>query len=149
MPAVRSLLALALLLAAPASASAAPFGELPFRSRSGSATCLRATGAPGELVRATEHAEPRSCSAGPDGLRRLVANCRPNALVDCPQAMARPSGAGVVAFRAPSTRTPTTLVAGRRPRARAAPGGRSTDVAGRARSWPSSNALAAAVSDAR
>ena len=40
-----------LLLASPASAAAAPFGELPFRPVTGSATCLRATGAPGELMR--------------------------------------------------------------------------------------------------
>src|SRR5688572_10014997 len=43
--------ALAMLLAMPASAAAAPFGELPFRSVSGGAGCLRPTDAPGELVR--------------------------------------------------------------------------------------------------
>ena len=47
-------LALALVaLVFPASAAAAPFGELPFRPVAGSATCLRATGVPGELVRWT------------------------------------------------------------------------------------------------
>jgi hypothetical protein len=46
----RLLIAL-LLLAFPAPAAAAPFGELPFRPVAGGAACLRPTGAPGELVR--------------------------------------------------------------------------------------------------
>lgn len=38
------------------SASAAPFGELPFTPVTGSVSGLRATGAPGELVRSTDGA---------------------------------------------------------------------------------------------
>ena len=55
------------------SASAAPFGELPFRPVSGAATCLRATGAPGELVRApaTGAEVLRAGPAGSDAGRRL------------------------------------------------------------------------------
>ena len=63
---LRTLLVFAGLLAAvPATASAAPlpraerssplrWGELPFRSVTGTATCLRATGTPGELIRQTD-----------------------------------------------------------------------------------------------
>jgi hypothetical protein len=52
---LRTLLAGAgLLLLGPAVASAAPFGELPFQPVAGSATCLRATGTAGELVRQSE-----------------------------------------------------------------------------------------------
>jgi hypothetical protein len=40
-----------LLLAFPAPAAAAPFGEVPFRPVSGGAACLSPTGAPGEVVR--------------------------------------------------------------------------------------------------
>jgi hypothetical protein len=40
---------LALLAAAPARADT--FGELPFRQVAGVATCVRATGTPGELAR--------------------------------------------------------------------------------------------------
>jgi len=48
-----AVLTLALAGLAPAAASAAPFGEPPFTPVSGEATCLRATGVPGELVRWT------------------------------------------------------------------------------------------------
>ena len=41
------------LFALPAAASGAPFGELPFRAVGGAASCLRAGGVPGELVRWT------------------------------------------------------------------------------------------------
>ena len=63
---LRTLLpALGLLVLVPAAASAAPFGELPFRPVSGTATCLRATGAPGELVRSTRNgAELLQAGAG-------------------------------------------------------------------------------------
>ena len=43
--------AVAVTLALPAGAAADPFGELPFQPVAGIATCLRATGAPGELAR--------------------------------------------------------------------------------------------------
>ncbi|MDA0185325.1 hypothetical protein OJ997_33780, partial [Solirubrobacter phytolaccae] len=48
---VRALLISLILLAAPATASAAPFGELPFQPAGGAAACLKPTGKPGELVR--------------------------------------------------------------------------------------------------
>jgi len=48
---MKRLLIALLLLAFPAPAAAAPFGELPFRPVAGGAACLRPTGAPGELVR--------------------------------------------------------------------------------------------------
>ena len=41
----------ALTLAVPATAAAAPFGELPFREVPSAAVCVRATGVPGELLR--------------------------------------------------------------------------------------------------
>ena len=47
----RPALALLILAAAPASAAAAPFGELPPLVVRSPARCLRATGAPGEVVR--------------------------------------------------------------------------------------------------
>ena len=48
------LIAAAVALLAPGGAAAAPFGELPSGRSRGAATCLRATGAPGELVRQTK-----------------------------------------------------------------------------------------------
>ncbi len=84
------------VLLAPPTASAARFGELPFTPVSGAATCLRATGAPGELMRSS-----------PTGVRFLQVT--PAGAVDtggvttglpedvCPQVAVRPGGAGVVA----------------------------------------------------
>ena len=95
----RSLLTLALLLGVtPAAASAAPFGEVAFRPAGGSATCLRATGTPGEVVRSTAAgAQFLQAGAGrADAGRRRV---QPRPATDaCPQAAARPNGAGIVAF---------------------------------------------------
>jgi hypothetical protein len=89
------LLALATALLVPATASAAPFGELPFQTLSGGAACVRATGAPAELV-----------AWAPDGARFLRAT--PSGLAEpstvklgepraCPAAAAQPNGAGIVA----------------------------------------------------
>ncbi len=104
----RALLVAALVLAAPASASAAPFGELPFRPVSGSATCLRATGAPGELVRwVASGAEV--LQARPDGLVP-VTTVGLGKLRDCPavadaggwSVLAGPTASGVrIALREP------------------------------------------------
>ena len=85
-----------LALFAPAAAAAAPFGELPFRPVSGAATCLRATGAPGELVRPTKSAV-QVLRAGPAGLEP-VAGLPAEDIRGCPRAAARPGGAGVVAY---------------------------------------------------
>jgi hypothetical protein len=90
----RALIAAALLLALPGSASAAPFGELPFRPVSGAATCLQATGAPGELVRWVA-AGAEVLQARPDGLVP-VATVGLGKLRDCP-AVADASGWGVLA----------------------------------------------------
>src|ERR1700761_6434531 len=48
-----ALLAAGAILLAPAAATAAPFGVTPFVPVEPTATCLRATGVPGELIRAT------------------------------------------------------------------------------------------------
>jgi hypothetical protein len=86
-----------LLAVLPASASAAPFGELPFRPAGGTATCLRATGYPGEVVRSTK--------TGAEFLQATSAGLVPVAAVNgpasrCPVVAARSNGAGVVAFGA-------------------------------------------------
>jgi hypothetical protein len=95
MPAVRSLLAFALLLAAPASASAAPFGELPFRPVESGATCLRATGVPGELVRWTRGGV-ELLAARSDGLTTIgtLAVGTPS---QCPAVAGHANGAAVLA----------------------------------------------------
>ena len=85
----------ALLLALPASAAAAPFGELPFRPVSGAATCLQATGAPGELTRWVAGGA-EVLQARPDGLVP-VATVALGKVDDCPVAAADASGAGVLA----------------------------------------------------
>src|SRR5262245_44884512 len=91
----------ALLAAAPASA--APFGELPFQVAPGGVSCLRATGAPGELIAwAPGGARPlRATATG------LVAETT-LALGDtdrCPVAAVQPNGAGVVAVATPKSIT--------------------------------------------
>ncbi|WP_037494736.1 hypothetical protein [Solirubrobacter soli] len=94
----RSLLTAALVLGVmPAAASAAPFGEVGFRPAGGIATCVRATGLPGELVRST--------ATGAQFLQASAAGLTPTADVasdgdakTCPQAAARPNGVGIVAF---------------------------------------------------
>jgi len=83
-------------LVVPASASAAPFGELPFSAADTGATCLRATGAPGELARSTRSGT-RLLSVGAGGIAEtdLVATGAPQG--ECAQVAASPSGAGVIA----------------------------------------------------
>ncbi len=85
-----------LALLAPASAIAAPFGEPAFRPVDGAATCLRATGAPGELVRATATGA-EFLQAGPSGLTPVAAVAMDRRVETCPAAAARGSGAGIVA----------------------------------------------------
>ncbi len=93
------LLALGLTLASPTAASAAPFGELPFKAVSGAATCLRATGTPGELVRSTATGV-QFLQAGASGLTTVADLPAETGSHSCPQAATRPGGAGIVAFNA-------------------------------------------------
>jgi len=92
-----AVLTLALAGLAPAAASAAPFGEPPFTPVSGEATCLRATGVPGELVRWTstgarlEEANAAGFSAGAE----VRAGGAP---ASCPAVASQANGAGVLAF---------------------------------------------------
>ena len=69
---VRPLVALVLLLAAPASASAAPFGELPSIATTTFADCTRATGAPGEIVQRINGGAAVQ-RLGPSGLTEVAA----------------------------------------------------------------------------
>jgi hypothetical protein len=91
-----ALFAASMVLLAPATASAAPFGELPFLATGAAATCLRATGAPGELIRSSRNGA-RFLHAGPTGIAEtgLVETGTPQE--ECPQVAARPSGAAVIA----------------------------------------------------
>jgi hypothetical protein len=90
------LLAVLGFLAVAAPASAVPFGELPFTPVAGSATCLRATGAPGELVRSSPTGA-RFMTVSPAGVAEAGGVTTGVASQQCPQAAARPGGAGVVA----------------------------------------------------
>ena len=111
-------LALALALLAPATASAAfrdsltapPFGELPFRPVAGGATCLRATGAPGELVRLGPTGA-RFLSAGAGGFTFGAEVRAGGTLTDCPVAAAQPNGAGALAIVRPDAGGETMLMA--------------------------------------
>src|SRR5262249_44391387 len=88
------LAACALALPAPAAASAATFGELPFTTLPGGVSCVRATGAPGQLVTwaPTGARLERAPSAG---LTRDAAPALGRA--GCPAVATRPDGAGVAA----------------------------------------------------
>jgi hypothetical protein len=98
----RSLLTVALLFGVAPTATAAPFGEVPFRSAGGTATCLRATGYPGELVRSTRTG-PQFLQAGAGGLVPVAdVKSSIDPFAPCPEAAARQNGAGVVAFSAAS-----------------------------------------------
>ena len=82
---------------APATATAAPFGEPPFTPVTGAATCLRATGVPGELMRWT--------SAGASFVHASAGGFSPRSevraggeVLGCPAVASQPDGAGVLAF---------------------------------------------------
>src|SRR5690242_1638966 len=94
---LRILPALAVLaLFAPATASAAPFGELPFQPVKGPAVCLQATGAPGELLRQNQTTAP-FLTAGPGGL--IAGGVLPtDGAQDCVAVAGWPGGGGVLAF---------------------------------------------------
>ena len=89
---VGAVLGAALLLGAPS-----PFGEVPFRPAGGAATCLRATGYPGEVVRSTSLGA-QFLSATPNGLAPVAEVTPGTSTSECPEAAAQPSGTGVVAF---------------------------------------------------
>ena len=92
---MRLALAVAALLIAPAAASAAPFGELPFRPVRSAAECLAPAGEAGALV--------RWAPGGAELLRATAAGLAPESAArlgdmnDCPVAALDASGAGVVA----------------------------------------------------
>ena len=90
------LLSLALLALTPAAASAAPFGELPPVPVYGDATCLRATGTPGELVRSSP-AGARFVHVSASGVSDGATVVTGVADDDCPQVATQPGGAGVIA----------------------------------------------------
>ena len=110
------LAAAALLLLAtafPATASADPFGRLPFLPVASAATCLRSTGVPGELARWT-----------PAGIELLLADAgglTPTAEVAlgssriCPEIAGRPNGAAVAAAVVKRGSTTSVRVAVRDP----------------------------------
>ncbi len=107
--------ALGLVALVPGTASAAPFGELPFRAVSGAATCLHATGAPGELVRSLTQrnrgdAGAQLLQASGTGLARVTDLRNEIYGSGCPQAVARPNGAGIVTVYSFSTPSPGTPV---------------------------------------
>src|SRR3954454_13380042 len=91
--------ALALLLLMPATADAAPFGELPFQSLPGPARCLRATGVPGELVRwapdGVEFFQATRSGFGPPA--HVVLG---EASGVCPIVVSQPSGAALIVQQA-------------------------------------------------
>jgi hypothetical protein len=84
-----------LALLVPAPATAAPFGERPFRTVVGSADCLRATGAPGELMWSTD-AAVRFLRAGESGLVHS-GSLRADPVEGCPR-VAVAGGVGVLAY---------------------------------------------------
>ncbi len=92
---MKRLLIALLLLAFPAPAAAAPFGELPFRPVTGGAACLRPTGAPGELVRWYEGGA-EVLAVQPSGLvpvTRVPLGRR----IECPVVASDPNGAAILA----------------------------------------------------
>jgi hypothetical protein len=94
----RLALALLILAAAPASAAAAPFGELAPLAVKSPARCLRATGAPGEVVRwAPGGADFLQATAA--GFSTPVHVTLSDRFGECPLAMAQPSGAAIVVER--------------------------------------------------
>ncbi|RKQ91127.1 hypothetical protein C8N24_0944 [Solirubrobacter pauli] len=92
---LRAILITLAVLAFPAGASAAPFGELPFQSAGGAAACLRPTGAPGEVVRwvrgGVQTMTARADGLHPTGGVPLGTSTR------CPDVTGHPNGAAVLA----------------------------------------------------
>src|SRR5689334_16221216 len=89
------LVSVCLLASAPA-ASAAPFGELPFQPVSGTATCLRPTGTPGELIRQTRSGI-QVIDASSTGLTN-AATLAAGGISGCADAASWPGGGSVIAF---------------------------------------------------
>lgn len=82
-------------LALPASAGAAPLGELPFQRLADGAACQAPTGAPGELSRWAEGGA-EVLTVGADGAGRPLP-VPLGELTGCPRAAGSASGAGVIA----------------------------------------------------
>src|SRR5690349_5763306 len=94
---LRTLLALAgLLLLAPATASADPFGELPFHATKADIRCLLATGSPGEVAYQTE-TSTQLLTAAPAGFTPGVALSTEGAL-QCADVATWPDGGGLLSF---------------------------------------------------
>ncbi len=92
---LRFVLALLLPASLPAGASAAGFGALPVLPVAPAARCLRATGAPGELVRwADGGALTEQATASGFGATSAIPL---GDVLGCPSAAAAPGGAGVLA----------------------------------------------------
>lgn len=92
---LRALLTTLAVLAFPAGASAAPFGELPFQPTDGAAACLRATGAPGEVVRWVRGGV-QTMTARADGLHP-TGGVPLGTSTSCPDVAGHPNGAAVLA----------------------------------------------------
>lgn len=92
------LLSLALLAAAPASASAA-LGQVEPLALRGSSECVAPTGTPGEIVVPTKDGV-RFVQATREGLKPGASVPLGGESFDCPSVVTRPSGAGVIAARA-------------------------------------------------
>jgi hypothetical protein len=91
-----------MLAALPATASAAPFGELPFVALSGAAECVRAPGPPGLLAR-TQGRGVRFMLAGAAGLTPADSATLGGQAFPCAEVAVAPSGAGVIAGRTLTT----------------------------------------------
>lgn len=91
-------LALAVLAVAPATALAEPFGELPYRSFSGAAGCVRPAGAPSVLARTADDTA-QFIQAGPTGFQDMAKVGLNDIVLPCSEAAVTASGAGVVAAR--------------------------------------------------
>src|SRR3954469_9059336 len=87
--------ALLILAVPPAVGSAAPFGELAPLTVAHPARCLRATGAPGEVVRWAPGGADFLQATG-SGFGAPVHVALSDRFGACPLAMAQPSGAAVV-----------------------------------------------------
>jgi hypothetical protein len=86
---------LALVLAAPATAAALPFGEVPFLPLASPAPCLRATGAPGELAHALETGV-QLLQASATGIAPAAEVAVGDLPLGCPAVAAQPGGAGAM-----------------------------------------------------
>lgn len=92
---LRAILTTLAVLAFPAGASAAPFGELSFQPAGGAAACLRPTGAPAEVVRWVRGGV-QTMTARADGLHP-TGGVPLGTSTSCPDVAGHPNGAAVLA----------------------------------------------------